>query len=259
MENSMKTLEESVVTAMDGVDSALFPYLPYILQDLWEIGTDTGVIIELVRKHCLNPSNLRVLDPGCGKGAVSIKLAKEFNCSCLGIDGIKEFIEDARKKATDLDVSHLCQFEVGDIRERVKDLSGFDIIILGAIGPVFGDYVSSLTKLSKCLKKEGKVIIDDGYIKNNSDFTHPLIQKQETVLQHIKDSGMRLIDEVIIEKDKVHDSNEYIFEKLEKRCHELIDKFPDKRKLFENYIKKQVEENEILEEIVCSTMVIQMK
>lgn len=33
-----KTIEESVVQAMDGTDAELFPFLPYILQDLWEIG-----------------------------------------------------------------------------------------------------------------------------------------------------------------------------------------------------------------------------
>lgn len=32
---NMKSLEESVVTAMDGTDSGLFPFSPYILQYLW--------------------------------------------------------------------------------------------------------------------------------------------------------------------------------------------------------------------------------
>ncbi|MBU4451076.1 MAG: methyltransferase domain-containing protein, partial [Actinobacteria bacterium] len=91
----MKTLEESVVTAMDGSDSGLFPFSPYILQDLWEIGASPEVIIELVRKHTNNYYSLSILDLGCGKGAVSIKLAKEFNCTCLGIDAIKEFINEA--------------------------------------------------------------------------------------------------------------------------------------------------------------------
>jgi predicted RNA methylase len=86
----MKSLEESVVAAMDGSERALFPYLPYILQDLWELGASPGEIIELVRKHANNYSRLRILDLGCGKGAVSIQLAKELNCSCLGVDAVKE-------------------------------------------------------------------------------------------------------------------------------------------------------------------------
>lgn len=258
--SNMKSLEESVVTAMDGSDVALFPFLPYILQDLWEIGASPKVIIGLVRKHTKNYSNLSVLDLGCGKGAVSIKLAKEFNCKCFGIDAIKEFIDEANDKAREFGVDHLCQFAVDDIRERIKVLIRFDIIILGAIGPVFGDYHSTLTILSQCLNKKGMIIIDDGYIENENDYSHPLIQKKEIILQQIKDSGMRIVDEVIIAADKIKDSDDHIFENLKKRCHELIQIHPDKRGLFENYIRKQEVENDVLEtKVVCSTMVIRKK
>lgn len=256
----MKSLAESVVTAMDGTDSKLFPYLAYILQDLWEIGASSKVIIELVQKHVNNYSNISVLDLGCGKGAVSIKLAKEFNCRCFGIDAIKEFINEANNKAKEFEVDHLCQFEVDDIRKRIKKLSKYDIIILGSIGPVFGDYYSTLTTLSKCLKQNGIIIIDDSYIENDSDYTHPLIQKKEIILQQIKNSGMQLFDEIIIKKDEIKDSDDYIFNKLKKRCNELIEKHPDKSKLFKNYIKNQKIENDVLEtKVVCSTMLIRKK
>jgi hypothetical protein len=46
----MKTIEESIVIAMDGSDKELFPFLPIILQDLWEIGADPEAIIKLIRK-----------------------------------------------------------------------------------------------------------------------------------------------------------------------------------------------------------------
>jgi len=36
----MKTVEESVVIAMDGSDKELFPFLSYILQDLWDFSAD---------------------------------------------------------------------------------------------------------------------------------------------------------------------------------------------------------------------------
>jgi len=256
----MKSLEESVVTAMDGSDSGLFPFLPYILQDLWEIGASPEVIIELVRKHMNNYSSLSILDLGCGKGAVSIKLAKEFNCTCLGIDAIKEFINEANNKAKEYGVDHLCKFEVGDIRERIKVLTQFNIIILGAIGPVFGDYFTTLSIVSKCLKKEGLIIIDDGYIENNSSYTHPLIQKKESILKQITEAGMDFIDETVITRKEIIESDGYIFEKLKNRCNELIEKYPDKSKLFENYIKKQQKENDILAtKVICSTMAIRKK
>jgi len=253
----MKSIEESVVTSMDGTDKELFPFLPYILQDLWEIGADPDVIISLICKHTNKFHNLKVLDLGCGKGAVSIKIAQKLSCMCHGIDAIIEFIDYANKKSIEFKVDHLCKFEVADIRERIKTLPKFDIIILGAIGPVFGDYYSTLTVLSRCLDINGIFIIDDGYIENNSDYIHLLIQKQEAVHQQIKSSGMQLVDEIIINKDDIKDSDDFIFDNLKKKCVELIDKYPDKKQLFDNYIKKQEEENDVLEnKVVCSTMVI---
>ena len=256
----MKTIEESVVTAMDGSDKELFSYLPYILQDLWEIGADPETIIKLINKYYANCAVLKVLDLGCGKGAVSVKVSKALGCSCRGIDAIPEFIEFAKQKAIEYKVEHLCTFETGDIREKVKDLSGYDIIILGAIGPVFGDYFTTLTTLSKCLNGSGIFIIDDGYIENNSDYIHPLIQKQETIIRQIDSAGMQLLEDDIIQKNDIKDSDDYIFDNLKKRCFELINKYPDKKDLFENYIKKQEIENDVLEsKVVCSTMVIKRK
>jgi len=256
----MKTVEESVVTAMDGTDSELFPYLPYILQDIWEIGSDPEIIIDLIKKHKEKPAELKVLDLGCGKGAVSIKLAHKLNCRCVGIDAVKEFIEEANKKAKEYNVASLCKFITGDIRLEVNKCSNFDIIILGSIGPVLGDYYDTLSTIKKSMNKNGLIVIDGCYIEDDSDYTHQLIQKREIVLKQIFDAGMDLIEEVKIQKDDIKESNDYIFKNLKMRCDELIEKYPDKKELFLNYIKQQEDENEVLEtKVVCSTMLIKKK
>ncbi len=256
----MKTIEECVVTAMDGSDKELFPFFPFILQDPWEIGADPDAIIKLIRKHSSNHSNLKILDLGCGKGAVSVKVSKEFGCTCYGIDAIPEFIDFARQKAKEYNVDHLCNFEVGDIREKINGLAGYDIIILGAIGPVFGDYYTTLTTLSKCLSKNGFFIIDDGYIDDNSCFNHPLIFKKNILLQQIDMSGMVLAENDIIKSEDIKKSDDYIFENLKKRCYELIERHPDKKNLFLDYIKKQEYENDVLEnKIIGTTLIIKKK
>lgn len=256
----MKTLEESVVTAMDGSDVELFPFIPYVLQDSWEIGADPNAIVKLIKKHCTNYSGLKVLDLGCGKGAVSVRVSKELGCSCYGIDAISEFIEFARHKSDEFKVTHLCTFEVGDIREKAKNISGYDIIILGAIGPVFGNYTATLTTLSKCINKSGMFIIDDGYIDDDSNYSHPLILKKKILLQQIEEAGMELTEDNIMQREDIKDSNDDIFKKLIKRCFELIDKYPDKRGLFLDYIKEQEIENDVLEnKVIGTTMVIKNK
>ena len=254
------TIEESVVMAMDGTDIELYPYLSYILQDIWEIGSDPDVIIKVIKNHFTSYSDLKLLDLGCGKGAVSIKIAKELGCHCYGIDALSDFINYANQKAIEFNVGNLCKFEIADIRKKVNYLFDYDIILLGSIGPVFGDLFTTITRVSKCLNRNGIIIIDEGYIDNSSSFTHPLIMNKRLIDEQIEMAGMVLVTEYIADTNDIKETDDFIFDNLIRRCNELIDMYPDKTQIFNNYIKNQVLENDVLEnKIVCSTMVIKYK
>ncbi len=258
--NTNDSLEHSVVTAMDGTDVELFPFLPYILQDIWEIGSCPQTIIDLVRRNTTHHDTLSMLDLGCGKGAVSIQLAKELGLSCVGIDAVPEFIDGANRQAREWKVHHLCRFEVGDIREEIQSIGEFDIVLLGSIGPVLGDLSSTLQLVSSCLPPQGIVVLDEGYIEDKSSFSHPLIQKESVVREQIENCNMEIVAEVVGSVDDIKESDEQIFENLKQRCEELMEKHPEKRSLFERYIEKQVEENDVLEtKVISSTMVLRIK
>jgi cyclopropane fatty-acyl-phospholipid synthase-like methyltransferase len=253
----MISTEESVVAAMDGTNRDLYPFIPYILQDLWEIGSDPEVIITLINKHVRNPAELKILDLGCGKGAVSVRVSEKFGCHCHGIDAVPEFIEFARGKAKEYGVQHRCTFETGDIRKKVKYVSAYDMLILGSIGPVYGDFYTTLTTLSTCLSQRGLMIIDDGYLDDKNESVLPGIPNKTAVLKQIHSAGMQLLDEHIMLKDDIKQSNDDIFAKLQQRCHELIQTYPDQKQLFLDYIRQQETENAILEDrLVCSAMLI---
>ena len=63
---------------MDGSETGLSQFLPFFLQDHLEIGADPDAFIRLTSRHCENHSDLKVLDPGCGKGAVSVNMPKSL-------------------------------------------------------------------------------------------------------------------------------------------------------------------------------------
>ena len=260
MSNLKRTLEESVVRAMDGRDKELFPFLPYIFQDMWELGTSPETVTGLIRKHLTKRSGVSFLDLGCGKGAVSVKVAKEFGYKCLGVGAVEEFIKEARRKAEEFEVSDICKFKKGDIREEVKGYKDLDIVLLGSIGPVLGDYFSTLTALSEVVKRDGIVIIDDGCIEDSSDFTHNSVQKRIDVTRQIRDSGMMVVDEVFVSREEIEGTEKGIFSKISRRCLELAEKYPDKMELFMDYVESQKEEGALLgNEIICSTMVLREK
>jgi len=253
-------LTESVARAMDGSDSRIVPFLPYILQDSWELGTDPETVIDLLRRHTRDHSRLRVVDLGCGKGAVSVRLAGTFGCRSLGLDGIREFVDCAEAKAIEAGVSRLCLFEVGDIRERIEALGRFDVIVLGAVGPVFGDYRATLKKLAPHMREGGLIVIDDGFLPDGSTRTHPQVLKRGEAMSQIAAAGMRLVEEVPVGGEAIRSQNETMFRDLKERCLELMRRFPERKALFEDYVRRQVEENEFLEgEVECAVLAIKRR
>ena len=258
--NMNKTIDESIITAMDGTDTALVKYLPYILQDFWEIGSSPEEIIKIIRKYKTNYSDLNVLDLGSGKGAVSIKISSELKCKCFGIDAIDDFVIFSNNKAKELSVNNICAFETNDIRTRIKTLKKYDIIILAATGPVFGNYYETLLQLTPHLNKDGLIIIDDAYVEDNCK-NYPDILRKSDLINQINNAGMKLIDEITNDEiPGVSEGYRNEFENIQKRCMELVEKYPNDKKLFLEYVEKQKEEYEILEnEITPVIMVIKQQ
>ncbi len=246
IDTSMKPIEDSVAEAMSVKDKELLPHLPYILQDFWEMGTYPDVIIELIRRNKAEPEGASLLDLGCGKGAVCISAASKLGCRCMGVDAIPEFIGEAMSKAKELGVEGLCSFEEADIREKVKELRDYDVIVLGSIGQVFGDHKDTLSALKGCLAEDGLIIIDEGY----HDISEPIGQQAN-------EAGMRIIDEhVLTDKDALKKDYERELDMLTRRCLELVEMHPDKEELFKSYIISQMMEYQMMESIYVNSAIV---
>ncbi len=255
----MKTLEESIMEAMDCSDPGILPFLPYILQDFWTIGTNPEVIVHLIAKHGKGKSSTKVLDLGCGKGAASIKIAEAFRCHCHGIDGMADFITSAASRAGACNVGDCCRFEHGDIRKMLKDLGLYDVIVLGAVGRVLGSWYETLTLLSSNLGDEGLILIDDGYVEDECNLEHPHVYKKSEVLKQIDAANMMMIDQVFVDDTSAADY-QMEYERLSRRCNELSEKHPERAALFQRYKAEQKKEYALMQsDIICSTMVIKHK
>jgi ubiquinone/menaquinone biosynthesis C-methylase UbiE len=256
----MDTVKKSIVKSLDGLEFGLFPYLSYLLQDLWEFGASSEIIIDIIKRQGILNKDSKILDLGCGKGAVLIRLVKKFRCQGHGIDALPDFIEEAREYAKKNKVLQKCTFETGDIRRMVGQLQGYDLVILGSIGPVFGDINSTLLKVQTCIKEDGFVILDDGYISKNSTLKSAVYIKEDEVLQKIEAAKMKIVDKTLINTDFIKKSNKIIYDRIHKRAVELKKKHPEDRSLFDSYIKSQEEENTVLEnDITCVTWLLGKK
>lgn len=242
---------EKVAKSLTAESEALLPYLPYLLQDLWELGSSPDEIVSAI-KNCGIDEEWRVIDLGCGKGAVSIRLAKDFGCSVKGIDFMEDFIDFARKKAEELGLSSLCCFESGDINSAVESEAGYDLAILGAVSGVLGTPSETLFKLKRTVKPGGYVIIDDGYLSEDSE--SPRLEGEYYTrgewLSAFEQSGMELISETFA-GEELQSANDANTAMIAARAAELSLVHPELKALFEGYVLAQQQEcDDMLDRIV---------
>jgi len=256
----IKEVEEKLACSLTAETTELLPFLPYLLQDLWELGSSPRDMIRLIKKHMPISENSKILDLACGKGAVSINIAKELGVKVYGFDLIPEFIEYSIQKAKELDVGKLCHFAVDDANEVVDMEKNYDCVIFGAAGNILGTPQETLVKLMKTVKTNGYIIIDEAYLpdgggnenvqyKNYDYLTH------KQWLDLFKDNELKLVEEVANVEEYDFDSDN---KAIAARANELIEKYPEKRAIFEGYIQSQLNECDDLENnVVAVTWMLQ--
>lgn len=253
----MAIIEEKLARSLTADSTQLIPYLPYLLQDLWELGAIPGDIEILASAHIEMSARTRVLDLACGKGAVSVALARIFGCKVKGVDLLPEFIESARRKAEESGVGRLCEFEVEDINRSVQRERGYDAVILGAAGDLLGDPVKTVVGLKRTVRPRGYIFIDDGYPKD--DAAHPVYPSREEWLTAFRTAGVRVVDEKVADEGEIQEVNRRNQTAIVKRANELKVAHPELAGLFERYIRSQQAECDELEgEIVGVTWLLQV-
>lgn len=257
-----KETQEKLAKSLTAESTELLPFLPYLLQDIWELGSNPAEMISLISKYMIITENTSFLDLACGKGAVSIQLARALHVKVKGIDIIPEFINDAVTKSMEMEVSALCQFSVGDIAQAVGSERNHDGVIYGAVGDVLGTPEDVILKLKGTLKPSGFIIYDDAYLKDaqasSVKFEHDYLTYQQWLTVFDR-TGVQLIDRIVPDPGEENENDENT-RRIAARANELSIQYPEKRKLFESYVQSQMNECDDLENsIVGVTWLLQAK
>jgi cyclopropane fatty-acyl-phospholipid synthase-like methyltransferase len=83
--------------------------------------------LKLLRERI--PDNARVLDIGCGNGQTLIMLAREKNCSCVGIDFSEKMVELAVNNVKKHGQERHILLQQGAIQKLPEDIGLFDCVI----------------------------------------------------------------------------------------------------------------------------------
>jgi len=227
----------------------LIPFIPYLLQDLFELGSSPEIIINILKSLNLKKDS-RILDLACGKGAVSIRVAKELDYYTLGVDLFEPFIAEAVNKAILQVVAELCTFEVEDIAASISTRKDFDVVILASAETLLGNLDSTIFSLRNTVRHGGYIIYDGAYLNENLPTVHPeysVLQNYAGTRKVLQSYGDEIIREVLIPADETKSINSRYTELILNRAEELINLNPDKKDLLTGYVRKQEAECKIIE------------
>lgn len=108
--------------------------------------------------------NQTVLDIPCGKGGVSIPLAKKYGINVIGCDIMDGYVEYAVSMAKRSGVGNQCTFKVEDIRKTTKRKNICDLLFWIAPPHLWKTSKETIKALRNCIKNDGLILIADAYL-----------------------------------------------------------------------------------------------
>jgi SAM-dependent methyltransferase len=105
----------------------------------------------------------RVLDVGCGKAEALARLAERQGVSGIGVDPNPEFLRDAVRRHSALDL------RLGEIGEQEFAPHSLEAAICVGSTHAFGDYAGALASLHPLLRPGGSALIGEGYWKKHPE------------------------------------------------------------------------------------------
>ena len=243
---SKRSETEMIAYALE-VEPRLLPWMPELLSDFDELGSNADLIVAVLRDLGLPPS-ARVIDLGCGKGAIAVAIAKALGCRVEGIDLFEPFIASAVERATAADVSDLCSFQQADIRKMAGNTEPADAAVYAALGDVLGPLDHTVGVIRRFVHPGGFILISDDYVKEGGTSESPVSENRFThqdALQRLQSFGDRLLREVVESSDP---SQTYAGElaQIRRRAEQLVARHPEIEPALMRYLENQRQEYEYM-------------
>ncbi len=264
MDDSTRQAEwdDDIAVAME-CDPALLPVLPELLADIDDLSGSPTSCVDLLQPF-VTPAMRSALDLGCGKGGIAVELAKRFGWHVHGVDAMQPFIEVARARAEREGVTERCVFEDNEIRTFLSSFrEKVDVVILSSVGPVFGDYKSTIGALREHVIRDGFMLIDDAHLNSETDrekVVYPGYVGRDEMLRQLTAHGEEIVKEVIAAPERLLRINQRNTALIRKRAEALVHSRPELSGVLEQYIARQEHETEVLgREVTCATWVLRVR
>lgn len=115
--------------------------------------------------------NQIILDAGCGQGFVSAYLARKYQCRIKGITIVPFEVKKAKKLAERSELSHSVEYSLMDYSNTTFKDNEFDAIYTMESFVHSPDAYSTLKEFLRVLKPDGKLVMFEYTISDDSEFT----------------------------------------------------------------------------------------
>jgi cyclopropane fatty-acyl-phospholipid synthase-like methyltransferase len=255
---SSRGANEMVAYALEA-PAELLQFLPELLADLNELGSDAVQIAAAVGDLGL-PSTARIVDLGCGKGAVAIEIASQLQMRVVGIDLFEPFVAAATEAARRAGVAHLCEFCHGDIRVLAECTPTADAAVFAALGDVLGSWSETMRVVRQYVRPGGHVIIGDVFLRDGGSrafngFEH--YRSAAETVQQLTAWGDTLVKAVVALESAAAEDDEDAAA-IRRRAIDLAARYPEHREKLLAFADYQAQANtHIAENLVDAVWVLQ--
>jgi len=248
-----KTLLSEVAYAMEAPE-CLLPHLPYLLQDLPSLSGAEDDVVEVLGDVGL-PNGAAVLDLGCGRGDVAIRVAQAFDADVTGVDAYGPFIEIAQQSAKEAGLERRCRFVAADLRTSLAETAHFDAVLMIAVGPVLGGPAETMSMLRAVVRDGGLIVIDDAYLE---DGVPPSADYEGYLERAATEAGLTQFGDVIVarrmQSPAAKGYNELALETIPRRAAALAERHPELKAAIDQYVARQAEEIALMDGAVVPAL-----
>ena len=249
--------EEMVAYALEA-DVALLPYLPELLADLDELGSDAELIAEVICDLEL-PSDAHVIDLGCGRGGVAVEIAEELELAVTGIELFEPFVDACQQLAERRGVADRCKFVHGDVSTMAMQVPKADVAVYAALGDVLGRLDETIAIIRRYVKPGGYLVVSDVFLAEGASSDYPGFEQyaeREETIRRLTSCGDVLVREVLLdgegeegeEDDDESEDEVDEGELIAARAANIAKRQPELAAALQTFVDSQHAENEFIDQ-----------